>query len=449
MTFITPKNPAKPLFWKEYRALSRSEPAFVGLLLADCCLLLSELMMLVIVPWWVAKAGGATSLAIYSAAVAIVAFLSVPLASPFGDRYCKVMQMRYGAAVLLVTAATLACFTAFLQFRLVPVIAIGSLLMAATRFAEQAQWAAIADLVSPERLTLAIRIRKTCHAASGVLGPLLAGLALSLTGVAGALIAYAAMLGLALSFSLRLPVRKMRNRADDRIALWWRELKEGLSAKWHMPMERGWTIVNFVVWIFQGPAVGILIPIKIQSLGMSGSWLGASLGALSFGVLLGSAFGAQWLVDRFGRYQVRIGVGCLEGICLVIVGFASSPWIMLCALAAGGFCNAAMSLVGATHRMLAVPQNYRIRLSAASAMTTEIAGVIGPALAGMALAWWSVNTVYAGFGVLMALCVLGLTLVPRFKEFLTLDHADASDWYAKQYPTLFAKAMPPDGGRMQ
>lgn len=204
-----------------------------------------------------------------------------------------------------------------------------------------------------------------------------------------------------------------------------------------MPMERGWTLVNFAVWIFQGPAVGLLIPIKVHSLELEGSWLGACLGALSLGVLLGSLFGSQMLVEHFGRYRVRVGLGLIEGMALAVVGFVSSPYLLLIGLATAGFCNASMGLVGATHRALAVPKAYRVRMFSANTMTTQLAGAIGPALVGMALASYSVAWVYTAWGLLMATCVLGFLVVPRLKEFLTLGHDEIVDWYRLQYPAIF------------
>ena len=76
-------------------------------------------------------------------------------------------------------------------------------------------------------------------------------------------------------------------------------------------------------------------------------------------------------------------------------------------------------------------------LREAGAMTTQIAGAIGPALVGMALLRHDVATVYTAWGLLMALCVLGLLAVPRFKEFLSLGHDEIVDWYRLQYPAIF------------
>jgi hypothetical protein len=95
------------------------------------------------------------------------------------------------------------------------------------------------------------------------------------------------------------------------------------------------------------------------------------------------------------------------------------------------------SLVGATHRALAIPREYCVRMFAAGSTTTQVAGAIGPALAGMVLTSHSVTLVYTAWGLLMAACVLGLLLVPRLKEFLTLGHDEIANWYCLLYPALF------------
>ena len=266
---------------------------------------------------------------------------------------------------------------------------------------------------------------------------MLAGFALGVAGVAGALCVFIALLGLALFFALHIPTRTAATAPQRGLRQWWHALQSGVVAKWSVPMERGWTAVNFVVWIFQGPAVGMLIPIKVHALGLGGDWLGYQLGALSFGVLCGSVWGSEMLVQHFGRYKVRLGLGVFEGIALTLVGLSTSPYLMLVGLTLAGFCNASLALVGATHRALAIPQHYRVRIFAASSMSTQIAGAIGPALVGMALVRWNVNAVYMAFGLLMSTSVLGFLWVPRLREFLTLNHTDVVNWYGRQYPQVF------------
>jgi MFS family permease len=421
------------------RAAARLPPALRSFLWTDTMVQLAELSALVVIPWWVTSSAGTSGVAIYGTSLAIAMLLAVPVASPFGDRICKARQIRYGLTAMLGIALAYGLIAALNLFSLPWLIALAAAQAFAAAFVDQARATILAELVPADQLPGAIRMRKTCQSLSGIGGPMLAGFALGFGNLVGALGVYAALLLAAIVCATRIPASALPATRRVDLAQWWQGLRTGVAAKWQVPMERGWTVVNFVVWIFQGPAVGILIPIKVHALGLAGNWLGICLGALSLGVLMGSVFGSQWLVQHLGRYRVRLGLGFCEGISLAVVGFTTSPYVVVAGLALTGFCNASMSLVGATHRALAIPQTHRVRMFAASSMATQVAGAIGPALVGMALLRWSVDVVYTAFGILMAVSVLGFLKVPRLKEFLTLDHLQVGDWYLHQYPGVFTR----------
>jgi MFS family permease len=419
------------------RQAMSSNRALRVLLLTDLFVLLAELSVAVVLPWWITSTGGAHALAVFSVTLAVATFLIAPTVSPFGDRFCKARQITWGLACLVLVAATQAALSFVGVFSVAALTALAVLQVLATSFVDPARDTVLTELMPPAELPVAIRLRKTTRAVGGIVGPLVAGALLAGAGVTAALCCYGGLLIAAALTALRIPRTPCPRPQRGGFAVWWGALHTGLAVKWRVPIERGWTLVNFAVWVFQGPAVGLLIPIKVHALGLQGNWLGLALGALSLGVLLGSAFGSQMLVDRFGRYRVRIGLGFLEGIALAVVGLAASPALMIAGLTAAGFCNAAMSLVGATHRALAIPRAYRVRMFAAGSMTTQVAGAIGPALVGVALTHYSVTWVYTAWGLLMAACVLGFLAVPRFKEFLSLSHDEITDWYRRQYPSVF------------
>ncbi|QEL57342.1 MFS transporter [Chromobacterium paludis] len=410
-----------------------------ALLLADALLRLAYLAEAAVLPWWIASQGGAGALARFSSALAVAAFAAVLFAAPLGDRYGKSAQMVRSSCLLALLGAALAWLAMRPAFRLADVLLLGSVQMLAWAFADQGRNNILPERIPASALPQALRWRKTGQSLSGILGPMLGAAGLHWLGVAGALWLSAALYVLAALAMRRVPREAPARRPALRPGAWAAQLAEGFRAKWQVPMERGWTAVNFVLWIFQGPAVGMLIPLKVHALGLGGGWLGNCLTALSLGVLAGSAVGSQWLVARLGRYRVRVGLGMLEGLCFAAAGFSpSAPWL-LAALVAGGFCNAAMSLVGATHRSLGLPLDYRVRLSAVSSMSTQLAGAIGPALIGVALSRCSVATVYGAAGLLMMLSCLGYLWVPRFSEFLSLEHGQAADWYRREYPQVFGK----------
>ncbi len=421
----------------ERRRLFLRAPGLQHFMVVDSLVLFCELGVAVVVPWWNTTHAGVEAMAVYGAAIALATLVAAPLLSPFGDRACKATQITGGLVVLMASFFGLGALALLDKASVPAIIALSMATVLANAFVSPARSAIVAELVQADDLPAALQLQKTCRSVSGVLGPVLAGVGLGTFGIAPSLFACAAGMALALGVSLGIGRQPAAEPVRCGLASWWRELQAGIAGKWKVPMERGWTVVNFFVWIFQGPAVGMLIPIKVHSLGLSGPWLGLAVGALSVGTLLGSLFGSRLLVERFGRYKVRLGLGAFEGVCLALVGLSSSPVMLVIGLLMAGVCNASMSLVGATHRALAIPRNYRVRMLAAASVTTQAAGALGPALVGLALSSLSVSVVYGSFGLLMAMCAMGLALVPRLKEFLSLEHTEVVDWYSRQYPHVF------------
>jgi hypothetical protein len=70
-------------------------------------------------------------------------------------------------------------------------------------------------------------------------------------------------------------------------------------------------------------------------------------------------------------------------------------------------------------------------------MTIQVSQTLGPALAGLALTHWSVRVVYVLFGLLSAASALGFFLVPGFRAFMAMEHAEVDGWYGRRYPDAF------------
>jgi MFS family permease len=414
-----------------------TDPSLRYLLYSDVLLLLAETILQITIPWWVAQQGGAKDVAIYGTLVAIATFVVTPLVSPFGDSIPKRAQIVRGSLVLAVAAFILAGMAAVGKYNLYLLVLVGLVQVVARTFADPASATILPELVPSDRVPEGLRFRKIAKSAGGIAGPVVTGGALAVAGTAAGLwIVGILLIGVALVI-MRIPQTIRNEHGVAGFAKWWSDLRVGLVAKWVIPIERGWTLVNFLVWIFEGPSFGILIPIKVQSLGLSGDWLGASIGAVSVGVLLGSFFGAEMLVRHFGRYRVRVSIAAFEGLALALAGYTHYPYVFVFSLVVAGFSNAAMGLVGAMHRTLAIPKAFRVRILSASTMSTQLAGALGPAMVGVALVHWNVDGVYTSFGLVMATLALGFVFVPRAREFFNLSHDEVKDWYLHQYPNVF------------
>ena len=423
--------------------LATVDPAMRVLLASDVLTTLAQMIGYLAVPWWIAQQGGARDLAAYGVVLAVASFLSLPVVAPLAERLAKRTQLVRGLAALAVSAFAFAVRSSAATYDIRLMILIGLSAVVANAFVDGASSNIAPELVPAARLPDALRLRKRATSIGRLMGPVIGGALLATAGIATTLWVYFILLASASLVASRVPLAAQP--ADPPLAAramaagrWWADLRAGMKAKWAVPLERGWTFVNFLAWIFIGPAFGLFIPLKVQSLGLSGAWLGACEAGLSIGMLIGTLGFADRLVQRFGRYRVRVGAAVSEGIILAIVGHTQLPVLLVIGFACAGFANTCMSLVGATHRALAIPTEFRVRMSSVNVMSTQIANAIGPALAGIALLHFPLDTVYPAFGLVAAVLASGFLLVPRSREFFGLGHEEVTGWYRREYPAGFA-----------
>jgi MFS family permease len=421
------------------RRLRAQSRALHSLLASDALNMLALMVGAVATPWWIASHGGARDLAIYGFAASALAFVVMPVLAPLGDRSPKRRLIMLGLGLYALVAGLLASLVSLDHYHLRWVLLAALLSALAGGCLMPAILNAAAELVPADQLPEALSLQRSAQSVGRVLGPALGGAALAWS-TGAALWLQAGLLLSAVLLATRLPALRPPTRGGSGFAAWKADLGEGLRACWLMPLERGWTLVNFVGVLFMFPAFTMLVPLKIKALGLSGAWLGAAEAGLSLGMLAGALGGSAWVAARIGRYGTRIGATAAQGLGLAWAGWTGEGAVLVLALFLVGLANSCGVLVGQTHRMLAIPAHFRARLSAVGMMTLNISAAAGPALAGVALLSWPVDQVYIAFGLLSALSALGFFLVPDFKTLLSLDHEQVKDWYVRQHPELFAKS---------
>jgi MFS family permease len=417
-----------------HRNFQRLEVSFRWLLLSDALTLLAMMVGQVALPWWVATAGGARDLATYSVVTSAFAVLAMPIMSPVGDRIAKRRLISTALLALALASASVATLSTagaydlqtIAMIGLVPALAMAALTPAVSSF--------VTELVEPARLAHAFSLQQSAQATGRFIGPALGGLLLGMAGISPSLWLGSMLLLCAAWTARQLPagVTPPQTRRS-----WREDLAAGMTANWRVPIERGWITVNFASWIFLFPAFTMLVPVKIQSMGLSGTWFGLCEAGLSIGMLLGALGCSAWCVARVGRYRARVGAAVLQGVALACAGATDTGPCLVACFVAAGFLEATIALVGQTHRMLARPQAYRARMVAGAVMTTYVAGSIGPALAGAALLHFDVREVFMAFGMLGAVAAFCLVAVPGVRAFMALDHESVADYYRRHFPEAF------------
>lgn len=164
---------------------------------------------------------------------------------------------------------------------------------------------------------------------------------------------------------------------------------------------------------------------------------------MSIGLLAGVAGMAPALIERLGRIRALALViaGCAAA--MGGVGLCERGPVLAALYALIGLCLSVTQLVGQTHRMLAMPEDYRSRMTAAHLMVANASAALAPALAGALLLHTDVGAAYLLLAAGFAATGLLLLAIPGLGAFLRQDHEGARNWYGRHYPQAFTGA---DGG---
>jgi len=411
------------------------------LMLSETLQLLASTTGQLALAWWIAQRAGAADLSRYGAFMAGCTLLAMPLLSPLGDRWPKRRLIRLGKLCLLLDALALWLLACSGIYSLALLCACGLLSILANAVLLPAQVSILPELVETSQLPKAIRLRRGAQALGGLLGPGLGGVALALGDVSMVmglnLVMFAA--AAAAGFCLGEPSYPAKSAARTG---WLADLRAGLRAKWGVPLDRWWTLAGALMMVFFLPAIGMLLPLRVQALDLSALWFGACAAALSLGLLLGVAGLADLLIARLDRVRAMAAAVALCGLAVGAIGLCAWPPGLVLLLALIGLSMSVTQLVGQTHRMLAMPEAFRARMTAGQLALAQFAATLAPLLAGSLLRHWTVASVYLLLAAGFLLSGLLLLLVPELRPFLRLDHESARGWYARRYPEAFAPLSP-------
>jgi MFS family permease len=400
--------------------------------------LLAAASMQLAMAWWISTLGGASALAHYGALTGLAALVATPLLSPAGDRWPKWVLVRVGKGCLVLDAVLLAtlCWTGVYDLGLLCLCA--GLSVAATALVWPVEASILPELVAPSSLPAAIRLRRAAQAVGGLLGPSLGGMLLASAGLKATMAANLALCVMAACAAWRVGTPVLPATGTRRHG-WFHEIADGLRAKWRVRLDRWWTMVGALMMLCLLPATGLLLPLRIQALGLTAVWFGACSAAMSVGLLLGVAWLAPALVTRLGRIRALALVIVACAAAMTGIGLCDRALALVTLFALIGLCLSVTQLVGQTHRMLAMPEHYRARMSAAHLMVAHLAAALAPLLAGTLLQKAGVQTAYLVLAAGFAASGLLLLAIPGLGTFLRQDHEGVRNWYGRHYPRAFTK----------
>ncbi|HEY1128432.1 MAG TPA: MFS transporter [Roseateles sp.] len=417
-------------------SLRHCPPAARRLLAGEMAGLLATASTQTTLAWWIAHSGGSGDLARHGLVIAVCAMAAMPLLSPMGDRWSKRRVVQAARGLLLLEALALAMLAGMDVYSLSTLCFCGALSAVVTAALAPTQASMLPELVGVDRLPDAIRLRRGCQAMGGLAGPAVSGALLATDGIAAAMVGALLLTLVAAAAAMWLGPPGVAPTAAA-AGGWLGDMGAGLRAKWRVPVDRWWTLTGALMMVFFLPATGMLLPLRLQALGLSGGWLGACSASLSLGVMAGIAGLADALIRRLGRVRsIAVAIGVCAGA-MAAAGACAQPLALLGCYVLMGMCMSVTQLVGQTHRALAVPEHFRSRMAAAQLALAQLAASVAPAVAGVLLTLWRVEAVYLCMAMGFLASGALLLAVPELRPFLRLDHEQVRNWYGRQYPEAF------------
>ena len=251
---------------------------------------------------------------------------------------------------------------------------------------------AILDLSGEARLANAMSLETINNNAGKIIGPVLGGILIAVTGFIGAyaVIAILDIVALILMIKLRLPSRTRNERLDLPV---WGSLLQGIQYSIRNRMVLGVLAVSLVMNGLVFP-IQYFIPVIASEVLSVSTVLGGILGSADG---IGNLIGASMIAMKrnINRHGILFVGGALV-IAIAVTLVAWSPWFLIsfALLLVGGWGQAGFSTMQATIVLLASHQELRGRTQGAQGLVNGLGHLIGG---------YEIGAIASAFGITLAI----------------------------------------------
>ena len=219
---------------------------------------------------------------------------------------------------------------------------------------------AILDIVGEGRLVNALSLDTMSNTIGKMIGPLLGGVLIDVTGYSGAYVVTIVIHLLALGFLTRVRIPQSRQYGGQSEAVW-RSLGSSLRYALHSPILLGMLYITIVMNALAFPVQQFIPAVGRDNLGVGATLVGLLVAAEGIGQLAGAALMA--LSRDLRRHGRVFTLGSFMVLVMVIL-FVWSPWYALSfgLLIAGGIGQAGFGTMQSAITMLEAPREMRGRM---------------------------------------------------------------------------------------
>jgi len=348
--------------------------------------------------------GSAAALGVVSLAQALSFLLFAPIGGGIADRFDRRRLLLLTQSLLMALSAGLGTLTAAgaIRYWMIPLAAFtGSAILS---FDQPARNALLPSLVPKQSLMNAISLQSAVFNGAAILGPALAGLALSRIGYAGNFFLNAASYTVVIAALLLLRPAATKPAAPPREGLLHavREALEYVRRDAILPR----VLIAYAALLFCGPSVALVLPLFARQVAHVGTGqLGILFAAAGGGTVLGALAMAS-LGDFPHENRLVFGSIFLWVIAIVVFGVSTGLSISIPALAVLGAAQNAAGTATMTLLQSRVPSGMRGRAVSLNTLLIMCVRPLGDFPVAAIIGW-------VGFRPAILLCgaVVGLVLL--------------------------------------
>lgn len=401
-----------------------ADPTYRRFLAARSVAMAGNALTMVALPVLVYRLTGSATLTALIAAAETAPYLVVGLpAGALVDRWNRrrvLVVTGAGSGLALLTVPLVHTFgvLTFTQL-LVVALAVSTLFV----FSDAASFGVVPQMVGRERVPSATSTLVTVGTAIGLVGPLVAGLLVTLVppalvlGIDG--LTY--LLAAAVVARLRWPGSETTPEAlPDRQLR--REVGEGLRYIWAVPVVRWLTVLGAGASLAGGATTGLLVVVGVEQLGLAADspalgWLFAAGAVGTFGASLAlPRVQGRWGVGAITTTGYAVGLLTLLALSLATTVLAALPLLIVL-----NFAMTSLIVNGIVTRQVVTPDHLQSRVNTTARLIawggSPLGAVLGGVVAGAAGTEWALRVAAVGLlASLLGALAAGLPRFPRLDQ---------------------------------
>lgn len=397
---------------------------------------LSNNIMQIAFIWWVLQVSNSTVLSLTLFISTFFRILSLALLNHLGDLFSSKKLLVY----LRILASLVCVFLSICVFNepTISIVLPTTLIVCLNvidGIALPISIGLIPKIITKEKLKDAMRFEGVLQAFSIIIGKVIGGVIISIIGILVS--SFSAIAGFLVASKLTSSIilnesHRINKGSFTDIKSWFQQLVVGYTLLMKIPIEFYWAIVSTVVNFCLTPFILLGIPYLVKNIfNDTAATLGYLESAIALGMLVGSIFTVKILGTLFSDDKICFLGLFISGITILVIAQLKSIFWVFILLFVLGNCIIVHNISANTRRMMALPQDYRSRISGSAKVLIEAGIPIGFLIFGYFIDIIGIYFSLIIFGLIPVITSPFLFLIPQFTRLMRCSYDEAENFYFK------------------